>query len=48
MIIVVKQRERIANVPRCFGSSTHEYACWLGVVVLLAGLSIYLLLQIRL
>jgi hypothetical protein len=42
MRIVVKHRERIPNVPHCFGSSTHEYAGWLGVTVLLAGLSIYL------
>jgi hypothetical protein len=38
---VVRQSERIPKVPRCLGSATHEYGGLLGVVVLVAGFSIY-------
>jgi hypothetical protein len=38
---VLRQSEMIPNVPRCFGSATHEDERSLGVVVLVAGFSIY-------
>jgi len=41
MIKVLRQNEMIPKVPRCFGSGTHKYGGFLGVVVLVAGFSIY-------
>jgi len=41
MIKVLKQNEMIPKVPRCFGSGTHQDMGLLGVVVLVAGFSIY-------
>ena len=45
MIKVLVHNERIPKLPRCFGSSTHEYTGLLGVVVLAAEFSIYLMDQ---
>jgi hypothetical protein len=40
MIKVVKQKEMIPKVPRCFGSPIHKYGGLMGIVVLVAGFSI--------
>jgi hypothetical protein len=40
MIKVVRQKEMMPKVPRCFGSPIHKYGGLLGVVVLVVGFSI--------
>jgi len=45
MTKVLVQKERIPNVPRCVGSAIHQNEGSLGVVVLLAGFSIYVIHQ---
>jgi len=47
MIMVVKQTERIPNVDRCLGCSTHKYGGLSGVVVLVVEFSIYFMGQYR-
>ena len=46
MIMVLKQKEKIPNVFRCFGPSTYKYGL-LAVVVLVSGFSICFLHQFR-
>ena len=40
MIMVLKQKEKIPNVSRCFGPSTHKYGGLLEATVAVAGFSI--------
>ena len=47
MIKVLRQKERIPNVPRCVGSGFHKNEGSPGEVVLLAGVSIYFIYQQR-
>jgi len=47
MIRVLMRIEMIPNVPRCFGSPIHKYVGLSGVVLLVAGTSIYLCVSIH-
>ena len=47
MIKVLRQKERMPNVPRCVGSGFHKNEGSPGEVVLLAGVSIYVMHQQR-
>ena len=45
MIRVLRQKEMILKVPRCFGSSIHLGEGSLGAMLLLVGFSIYVVDQ---
>ena len=45
IIRVLRQKEMILKVPRCFGSSIHVIEWSLGAMLLLVGLSIYVVDQ---
>jgi len=46
MIKVLKQKEKMPNVPRCVGSGFHKNEGSPGVVVLFAGFSIYFITSV--